>query len=101
MSTNPQNFENTASRVQDTAEDFADQAKETVHRAVNATRETLDDVTDRAKDAMERATDYVRNTDFRGQLDSVWQAMRRNPAPSIIGALAVGFILGVSIRRSD
>jgi ElaB/YqjD/DUF883 family membrane-anchored ribosome-binding protein len=101
MSTYSQNLENMAERAQDAAENFAGQAKETARRAVTAARDTLDDATDCTKEAVERATEYVRSADLRGRWDSVWQAMRRNPAPSIIGALAVGFILGASIRRSN
>lgn len=104
MSTNHETFERAASSAQDTAQNVADQAKDTISRAVDsvtsASRERIGEVTDRAMDAMEHATDYLRNVDVRGQLNELWEAMRRNPAPSIIGALAVGFILGASIRRS-
>jgi uncharacterized protein YjbJ (UPF0337 family) len=104
MSTNQKSFEAAAASAQETARDLADQAKDTINRTIesvtSASREQIGQVTDRAMDAMEHATDYLRNVDVRGQLDDLWQAMRRNPAPSIIGALAVGFILGASIRRS-
>jgi ElaB/YqjD/DUF883 family membrane-anchored ribosome-binding protein len=91
-----------------TAQKFADQAKEKVERAVesvtNLSRERVQEITDRATDktmaAIDRATDYVRNANVRQQVDDLWLAMRRNPTPSIIAAAAVGFILGVSLRRS-
>jgi ElaB/YqjD/DUF883 family membrane-anchored ribosome-binding protein len=100
MSIHSQNLENMAERAQDAAENLADQATESARRAVSAARDTWDEAADRTKEAVERASEYVRSADFRGRWDSIWQAMRRNPAPSIIGALAVGIILGASIRRS-
>ena len=97
-------FEKTAASAQQTAQNLADQAKDTINRTIesvtSASREQLGQVTDRAMNAMEHATDYIRDVDVRGQLQELWQVMRRNPTPSIIGALAVGFILGASIRRS-
>ena len=104
MSTNQTSFEGAAANAKETAQNLGDQAKDTINRTIesvtSASREQIGHVTDRAMDAMEQATDYLHNADVRGQLDQLWQAMRRNPAPSIIGALAVGFILGASLRRS-
>lgn len=101
---NQTDFERTTANAQETGQNLADQAKDTINRTIesvaSASREQIGHVTDRAMDAMEHATDYIRDVDVRGQLQELWQAMRRNPAPSIIGALAVGFILGASIRRS-
>jgi ElaB/YqjD/DUF883 family membrane-anchored ribosome-binding protein len=103
MTTNAPNTQETSS----TAQRFADEAKEKIERTVESvtgmSRERIHEMADRATDktaaAIDRATEYIRNVDLRSQVDDLWAAMRRNPTPSIIAAAAVGFILGVSLRR--
>ncbi len=50
-------------------------------------------------DAMENAAGYIRSRDVRTIGADLTQTVRRNPTPSLIAAVAVGFLLGMTIRR--
>ena len=47
---------------------------------------------------LEAGASYVREHDVRGMLADIGRAIRRNPAPALFGALAVGFLLGSALR---
>ena len=47
------------------------------------------------------AADYVRQNNFGDMFSDLGAVIRRNPAPTLIAAIAVGFILGSAMRRSD
>ena len=50
-------------------------------------------------DTMENAADYIRSRNLRTIGADLTKAVRRNPTPSLIAAAAVGFLLGMTMRR--
>ena len=51
-------------------------------------------------DAMENAAGYLRSRDVRTIGADLTETVRRNPTPSLIAAVAIGFLLGRTLRRS-
>lgn len=52
-------------------------------------------------DAMETAADYIRGRDLRSMTADLTDLVRRSPGPSLIAAVAIGFLLGAAMRRRD
>ncbi len=52
-------------------------------------------------DAMETAADYIRMRDLRSMTSDLTDVVRRSPGPSLIAAVAIGFLLGAAMRRRD
>lgn len=48
---------------------------------------------------LETTANYMRENQVRDMVTDVEQVVRRNPGPSIVAALAVGFLLGSALRR--
>jgi hypothetical protein len=60
---------------------------------------TVTQFTHTIADGMESAAQYLRDADFDEIKDSVLETCRKYPAQTLIGALAVGFLVGRAIRR--
>lgn len=90
------------------AMDRADQSRGTVAEGIERTADALRNsglpegaaqYTRPAADAMERAADYVRTHDLKSMGSDLTTTVRQHPGPSLIAAVAVGFLLGVVMRR--
>jgi ElaB/YqjD/DUF883 family membrane-anchored ribosome-binding protein len=83
-----------ASQVRDTARDWASSAAGTAQHAWESTRSGAQNLASNVADTAENAWDSLGNV------------IRRNPVPSLLIALGVGFMLGSAVgamtsRRSD
>jgi ElaB/YqjD/DUF883 family membrane-anchored ribosome-binding protein len=52
-----------------------------------------------AADAMTHGAEYLRDNDVQTMLGDLMEVIRRNPGPSLIGAAALGFLLGRALSR--
>jgi hypothetical protein len=52
-----------------------------------------------AADTLDSTADYVRDTDATEMLEDLKEQARSNPLPFVVGALAVGFLVGRMMRR--
>ena len=52
-----------------------------------------------AADAVSYGAEYLRENDVQTMLSDLMEVIRRNPGPSLIGAAALGFILGRALSR--
>ena len=52
-----------------------------------------------AADAVAYGAEYLRDNDVRGMLNDLVEVIRRNPGPSLLGAAALGFMLGRALSR--
>lgn len=53
-----------------------------------------------AADAMASGAEYLRDNDVQNMLSDLMEVIRRNPGPSLIGAAALGFMLGRALSRN-
>ena len=96
-----------ASEMGRQAMDRVDQSRGTVAQGIERTADALRskmpegaaEYARPAADAMERAADYIRTHDLRTMGGDLTTAVRQHPGPSMIAAVAVGFLLGVAMRR--
>jgi len=52
-----------------------------------------------AADAVSYGAEYLRENDVQTMLSDLMEVIRRNPGPSLIGAAALGFMLGRALSR--
>jgi hypothetical protein len=52
-----------------------------------------------AADAMSSGADYLRSNDLRQMGDDLVGVIRNNPGPALLGALALGFLIGRAFAR--
>jgi hypothetical protein len=52
-----------------------------------------------AADAVASGAEYLRGHDVQTMMRDLGQVIRRNPGPSLLGAVAVGFLLGRALTR--
>ena len=52
-----------------------------------------------AADAVAYGAEYLRENDVRTMLSDIVEVIRRNPGPSLLGAAALGFMLGRALSR--
>jgi ElaB/YqjD/DUF883 family membrane-anchored ribosome-binding protein len=126
----PESKSAAAGAAKDAMNAAADAAKQTADKAANLGRDTVnkldssrepvaqsfqrtadairsyapDAVADQAHstaDAIEDAAGYIRTRDIRGMGADLTESVRRNPGPSLIAAVAVGFLLGLVMHRND
>jgi hypothetical protein len=98
-----------ASEVGRDAIDKLDASRGSVAQGLHATAGAIrsyapDAVAQQARstaDAMETAADYIRARDLRSMTTDLTELVRRSPGPSLIAAIAIGFLLGAAIRRRD
>src|SRR5436190_6590640 len=107
------------SRVRERAGQMADKVAETVdrqrdnavtglNRAASTLHEKAEEIpggatatqfTHTIADGMESVARYMREADFDDIKDNVLETCRKYPAQTLIGALAVGFLVGRAMRR--
>ncbi len=52
-----------------------------------------------AADAVAYGAEYLRDNDVESMLSDLMDVVRRNPGPSLLGAAALGFMLGRALSR--
>ena len=52
-----------------------------------------------AADAVAHGAEYLRANDVQTMMGDLMEVIRRNPGPSLLGAAALGFILGRALSR--
>jgi ElaB/YqjD/DUF883 family membrane-anchored ribosome-binding protein len=84
----------------------ADQARAGAAAGLDSVASTLHQQGDRvasaahsAADAMAYGAEYLRDNDVQSMLGDLMEVIRRNPGPSLIGAAALGFLLGRALSR--
>ena len=97
------------SKVQDVgarAAQRADQARVGAAAGLESVASTLHERGDRvasaahsAADAVAYGAEYLRDNDVQTMMSDLMEVIRRNPGPSLIGAAALGFILGRALSR--
>lgn len=79
-------LENTASNIHEKAENLP--GGETVRNVAHSTAEKL-----------ESTASYIREHDVRAMMSDVEQIVKRNPGPSLLIAVALGFLIGRAFRE--
>jgi ElaB/YqjD/DUF883 family membrane-anchored ribosome-binding protein len=79
--------EDAAARLKNKASDIADTAKERIGEAV-------DEVQTRAKEAGDMVRDYANQA-----ADKLDESLKTRPMTTLVGAMAVGFVLGALWKR--
>jgi ElaB/YqjD/DUF883 family membrane-anchored ribosome-binding protein len=96
----------------DAASETVDQQRETVSTGLDRAASTLHEKAERLPggsqavnaahriaDGMESTASYLRQHDFADMRDDLVNVCRRHPVQALISAVAVGFLLGRSVRR--
>ena len=52
-------------------------------------------------DKLSSTAEYLRSHDVKGMMDDVEQVVKKNPGPSLLAAGVIGFLVGMTMRRSD
>ena len=88
------------------AADRADQARvgaaaglDSVASTLHAKGEQVASAAHGAADAVSYGAEYLRDNDVRTMLNDLVEVIRRNPGPSLLGAAALGFMLGRALSR--
>jgi hypothetical protein len=89
----------TVDRQRDNAASGLNRAAFTLHEKAEEGGATVAHLTHTIADGMESAARYVREADFDEIKENVLETCRKYPAQTLIGALAVGFLVGRAIRR--
>ena len=97
------------SKVQDVgarAAQRADQARvgaaaglESVASSLHEKGERVASAAHSAADAVAYGAEYLRDNDVQTMMSDLMEVIRRNPGPSLLGAAALGFILGRALSR--
>ena|ERR1700674_3862700 len=97
-----------AGKVSDTVDKTRDQAVHGLDRAASALHENAEEMPGGPKvvsmahtvaDGMESAAQYLRDANFEDMKEGVLSTCRQYPAQTLLGALAIGFLVGRAIRR--
>ncbi|HXW85176.1 MAG TPA: hypothetical protein VEJ86_12265 [Candidatus Binataceae bacterium] len=52
-----------------------------------------------AAEALESSADYIRENDLRHMMADLMEVVKNNPGPALLGAAAVGFLVGRAFSR--
>jgi len=84
----------------------ADQARASAAAGLENVASTMHEKSERmasaghsAADAVAYGAEYLRENDVQTMLSDLMEVIRRNPGPSLIGAAALGFMLGRALSR--
>ena len=99
-------LKNKARDVGTRAAERADQARvgaaaglDSVASTLHARGEQVASAAHGAADAVSFSAEYLRDNDVRTMLSGLAEVIRRNPGPSLLGAAALGFMLGRALSR--
>jgi ElaB/YqjD/DUF883 family membrane-anchored ribosome-binding protein len=87
------------------ATDTADQARTTAAAGLGAAAGAIADNADkganrarraahRTADALSSGADYIRDTSVRDMMDDATEMVKNNPGAALLGAVAIGFLVG-------
>ena len=99
-----------ASGIRDEAADAMDQARaaaaggldsaaNALHRGAEAGESRVRGAANKAAGALATSADYVREHDVGDMVDDLMVVVRNNPGPALLGAAALGFLLGRAFSR--
>ena len=101
-----------ASQWADTASETAQQQRHNVSAGLDRAASTLHEkaanmpggpravnAAHRVADGMEATASYLRNHDLADMRDDVMNVCRRHPVQALVSAVAVGFLLGRTVKR--
>ncbi len=91
----------TISKLDSNREPVAQGFQQTADAIRSYAPDAVSDQAHSTADAIEDAAGYIRSRDVRSMAADLTQAVRSNPGTSLIAAVAVGFLLGMTLRRSD
>ena len=72
-----------------------------VRNAGQSSGESIKQFANTTAEKLESTAAYVRDVDFSSMMKDVTEVVRRNPTPSLIVAIAIGFLAGSSWRKRD
>jgi hypothetical protein len=72
---------------------------ESAAQAVHDRADRMAGAAHNAADAMSSGADYLRSNDLRTMGDDLVGVIRNNPGPALLGALALGFLVGRAFSR--
>jgi ElaB/YqjD/DUF883 family membrane-anchored ribosome-binding protein len=88
-----------ASRKADQARATAAEGLDTAAGAVHTGAARVASAARSAADALTSSAQYVREHDARDMMDDLMQVVKNNPGPALLGAVALGFVLGRALSR--
>jgi len=99
-----------ADQARQRAEDLGRQAKDRLEGSRGTAAGVMDSTAERIRqtgmgpadqvaDSLHTAADYVRSNDLGTMMSDVGKAIRENPIPSMVAAVALGFVIGAFLRR--
>ena len=102
------NLEDQAHNAAETAKAGAERAEEAVtegtgrvREGLRRTRDSVEGVGRRAGTAASDSIDYFRESGFRGVVSDLEDVVKKHPGQSLFAVAAVGFALGMTLRRRD
>ena len=105
----PGTFSTLKSKAQDVgarAAHRADQARvsaaaglDTVANTLHARGDRVASAAHSAADTVSSGAEYLRANDVQTMMSDVVEVIRRNPGPALLGAAALGFLLGRALSR--
>jgi ElaB/YqjD/DUF883 family membrane-anchored ribosome-binding protein len=103
---------NTVSNLGRSAVEAADNNREAAARGLQTAAATIRERADSlpggqkvadfangAADRLSSTADYVRHHDVRGMVDDLERLVKNNPAPCLVAAAAIGFVIGRAVAR--
>ena len=84
-----------ADQVRATAADNLESAASAMHSGGARVASAADS----AAEALTSSADYVRDHDIRDMIDDLIDVVRNNPGPALLGAVALGFVVGRALSR--
>jgi ElaB/YqjD/DUF883 family membrane-anchored ribosome-binding protein len=88
-----------AQRKAERARATAAQGLDTAANAVNAGGARVASAARSAADALASSAHYVREHEARDMLDDAMEVVKSNPGPALLGAVALGFLIGRALSR--
>lgn len=77
----------------------AAQGLDSAAKSVHAGGERVAHAAHSAGDALSTSARYVRENDLRDMVDDMLDVVRDNPGPALLGAAALGFLIGRAMSR--
>jgi ElaB/YqjD/DUF883 family membrane-anchored ribosome-binding protein len=88
-----------ASRKADQARATAAEGLDTAAGAMHTGAARVASAARSAADALTSSAQYVREHDARDMMDDLMEVVKNNPGPALLGAVAIGFVIGRALSR--
>ena len=101
----PSGFEHKATEAQERGRSAAagglDSAAEALHSGADALPSggKVSAAAHSAADALASGADYLRGHDLQDMVDDLVEVVKNNPGPALLGAVALGFLMGRAFSR--